>query len=270
MGDLSLANFLSAPRPPPLEGSLLSAMVCTLLPGVFGALLQGILFLGACGALALKRSFDDGSRSLLSFLADSSKQVWGAGWVHVLNIGLALAFQERIGGGDACDWYWINIVVDCTLGVLVEFALLSVCLQLLVMIVGDAAAEEFRGGHYYECDGDLAKVRFRWSRYVKQVALWLAVVTGMKLAISFLMVTFRKGFLGLAELCIGGLTDQWKLPAVMVLTPFCMNSLQFWLVDGIIRKGGGGESEGASVLRPAKAEVVPQGPASSLESLDER
>ncbi len=40
------------------------------------------------------------------------------------------------GDGDACGWYWVNIVVDCTLGVGVNYLLLTVGpLAILVQLL---------------------------------------------------------------------------------------------------------------------------------------
>lgn len=74
--------------------------------------------------------FHDG-RDLFEFLMDSSKQLLGAGWIHVLNLLFAKKLEERFqaSGGDECDWYWINIVVDCTFGVAVTYLLLQLSMR---------------------------------------------------------------------------------------------------------------------------------------------
>eukprot|EP00438_Fugacium_kawagutii_P028575 Skav232564 [mRNA] locus=scaffold3309:118307:119170:- [translate_table: standard] len=57
-------------------------------------------------ALLLKWSqFHDG-RDFFEFLMDASKQLIGAGWIHILNLLFAMRLEHQFetSGGDECDW----------------------------------------------------------------------------------------------------------------------------------------------------------------------
>jgi hypothetical protein len=133
------------PRPSPpqqLIGQIQDQ--CELLPGVFGFAVQVVLALIVVCTLVYKKSLDKVPRTWQEFGLDSSKQVFGersspptplpcttgSGIIHALNILFAFelnAFNK--GDGDACGWYWLNIVIDCTLGVGVNYLLLTVGLM---------------------------------------------------------------------------------------------------------------------------------------------
>jgi len=206
---------------------------CEVLPGIFGILVQGVLFACCCGILILKKSRDR-HRSWLEFLLDSSKQLIGAGWIHVMNLIFAEQLEAWIAKGDQCEWYWVNIMVDTTLGVGVEYFLLHLLSMLLELLL-DKAAEDFQSGSY---NYNPVTRDFDKAKYFKQLFVWLLVVTGMKGAMLILMIVaaiplqaFAHAFLGIFMF-----SNEAKLVVVMIITPFIMNSFQFWVVDNIIKK----------------------------------
>merc|ERR1719387_1195839 len=101
---------------------------CNILSDTFGFIVQGLLF-GVCvGSLLLKWYMEVPRRKFKIFLLDSSKQIVGAGVIHVLNMACAMWFTELSAGGeeaDECAWYWVNIMIDTTFGCIVCWALLK-------------------------------------------------------------------------------------------------------------------------------------------------
>ena len=218
---------------------------CLLLPGIFGILMQGLLFCCACAVLVFKKTMETQRRSWLSFLLDASKQLAGAGWIHVMNLLFAVQLHRLLQAGDPCVWYWLHIVIDTTVGVAVEYALLELLLICHRRCLG-AAAEEFSAGQYYE--EVLGIQEFRWHRYAKQLALWLAVVTLMKLTMVALLIVLRGPLLGLGQFVLDPLDSRpkAKLTVVMFVTPLIMNALQFWLVDTFLQKKEDGGRDSVS------------------------
>jgi hypothetical protein len=216
----------------------MAAAACSLLPGVYGMLMQALLFLCVCGVLAYKKATEERGRTWFSFLLDSSKQMIGAAWIHVLNLTCAVVIDRHLSTGDQCLWYWINIVLDTTLGVAAEYALLEALSACLRRGLGDAAAEEFKGGHYYELAAGAVEEVFRWERYAKQLALWLLVVSLMKLCMVALMLSLSGVLAAVAAALLQPLEKRprLKLAVVMIVTPVCMNAFQFWVVDEILKK----------------------------------
>merc|ERR1719433_627883 len=132
---------------------------------------------------------------------------------------------------DGCDWYWINIMLDTTLGVGIEYFIL----QLLTGCLEKATRHQgiFRSGEYRDIQG-----RFIPVKYVSQLAVWLLCVTGMKAVMVMLMIVLRPVLLAAARLFLGIFRSDPKieLVVVMIVTPCCMNALQFWLTDNFIKK----------------------------------
>mmetsp|Transcript_44059 Transcript_44059/g.82385 ORF Transcript_44059/g.82385 Transcript_44059/m.82385 type:complete len:244 (-) Transcript_44059:72-803(-) len=208
---------------------------CYILAGTTGKVTQFVLFLCCCAALLLKWSqFHDG-RDLSEFLMDSSKQLIGAGWIHLLNLLFAQRLEKHYekDGGDQCDWYWINIVVDCTMGVAVTYVLLQVAMRIIQSVLPNQALD-FKTGDY-RLNGSIDA-----ARYVKQLAVWLVIVSTMKISMVLFMALFHMLLLGMARVVLVPFASSpnLKLLVAMIATPFCMNALQFWITDNFIKKQG--------------------------------
>jgi hypothetical protein len=204
---------------------------CLVLPGLYGVLVQGLLFLCCVMTLVCKKVREGAQRTWWEFGLDSSKQFVGAGCLHVLNLVCAEKMSP-LKGGDECEWYWINIMVDTTLGVLVEYWFLSVITRLIETQLSPEAAAEFKTGEYY-VDGV-----FHIARYFKQLSVWLLVVIAMKFSMVLFMLLLNAPLLATSKFILQPFltTPSLKLLVVMIATPLFMNSLQFWLVDNFIKK----------------------------------
>ena len=221
-------------------------MVCRLIPGLLGVTLQGLLFLGVCLALLCKKQHDDPPRAWPTFLADSSKQMIGAGWLHALNLVCSWALDaiERPGGaevaedGDACDWYFINVVVDCSLGVFVEYLLLKGWSFILTRLNLPGLSDATESGNYYEPVGHGEDPpRFQRDMYLKQLLMWLLIVTQMKLLLVALFLATHSWLIFLTRRSLCSIpSDEAKLAVVMIVVPYVMNTLQVWLVDAFLKK----------------------------------
>lgn len=215
---------------------------CKVLAGTVGKLMQGLLFVCCVAALVFKYRRESGDRSPQEFVMDSSKQLIGAGWIHVLNIGFSKGLESHFQTGDECQWYWLNIVLDCTLGVAVEYVLMlamTSCIQKSC----PSQAEDFETGDYKNADGAVQP-----GRYVKQLLLWLVIVSLMKLSMGLIMSTGHAILLGITKALLAPVASNATLElfTVMILTPICMNVFQFWMVDNFIKKKGGQSDDGNS------------------------
>jgi len=127
----------------------------------------------------------------------------------------------------------MHIMVDTTLGVFVEYLLLTALVHLLVQATGDERSFIF--GEYSDAEG-----RVDSAVYAKQLAVWLTCIVGMKLLVVCILVVFVKEFVTVTRglLLVVSWNADVKLVAVMLVTPCCMNAVQFWLTDNFIQKGG--------------------------------
>jgi len=82
----------------------------------FGLILQGILAFTAFCILIVKRHREPSleRRPVNIWFYDTSKQAIGAVIVHFANVFLANHFQ-----GDPCTWYFINFLLDTTIGLII-------------------------------------------------------------------------------------------------------------------------------------------------------
>lgn len=206
-----------------------------MLPGVFGVLIQCALFLCVVSTLALKKCREDqlkigAVRTWQEFLLDSSKQIIGAGWIHVLNLCCALILGDHFGG-DQCEWYWVNLMLDTTLGVAINYTLLLASTAALDACLGPSA-KSFHTGQYR------VRGQLQPDRFIKQLSVWLCIITCMKAFMLLLMFLLSKPLQTVASVVLKRFADTptLKLVVVMIITPLFMNAFQFWVTDTFIKK----------------------------------
>ncbi|KAL8271466.1 hypothetical protein Esti_004667 [Eimeria stiedai] len=189
--------------------------------GTFGWWLQGLLGILSFGSLLAKRRREFPKRPCKVFLFDCSKQASGAFFIHMLNLGSA-GLMAAVYEQDVCVWYWINIMVDTTLGVYFQYLLLQ------------AARRLFKKASCLEY-GDYGAPP-RWSACFSQGLSWLGFCLLMKMGACVFMLALQ-GPLGDC-ICkpLFGVNGHLAQTVVMVATPLLMNSLQYWLTDNFIKK----------------------------------
>merc|ERR1719215_2398323 len=173
------------------------------------------------------------ARSRAEFLLDASKQFAGAGWIHVMNLGFASALNSMMSSGDECEWYFINIMVDTTLGTAVAYWLLQIANAAIKKRLSPEAAMSFQSGEYKTEDGQID-----YNKYIKQLVVWLAIVSCMKILMVVFMFLFSGPLLAFAGFILAPFLKQpWlKLVFVMVVIPLIMDGFQIWMVDNFIKK----------------------------------
>lgn len=202
---------------------------CQVLGDFFGVLVQGILF-GVCvSTLLLKWYFEKPRRQFKIFLLDSSKQIFGAGVIHVLNMVCAMMFSGLDSAtADECAWYWVNIMIDTTFGVVVCWALLRVSEKLF----------GYDSGHY----GKKAETGIDWEhnpdyhKWLSQITVWGIIVCIMKLIVVIIMYIWAPFWEWAAIKATHWIEDRkQRLIFVMIVTPTCMNIFQFIMTDMFLK-----------------------------------
>lgn len=222
--------------------------MCTLMPGLEGLLVQGALFVLCCGVLVVKYSFErEGRRPFKDFVMDSSKQIVGAGLIHAMNMGLSVT---TVGVGTECGWYVLHIVVDCTFGVCVEYF----SLKLLVFAVSTCGDDSVETGNYRDHANAIV-----WSRYWKQLVLWLAAVFIMKVIVVLSLSLFGVYMIPPVESLVGSLPSTAQLPFVMIAAPMLMTVPQIVLTDCFLRKKVGDNGDGYYYRDPLTTRVSHRG-----------
>jgi len=244
-------------------------MACTLPNYSVG--LTAILYAPSFGLLAAKfKWYDKRSRSDNEFLLDSSKQLLGVIWLLMCN----MLCEKLIGDNrfESCEWYWINTMLDTTLGVLIEY----IALQAIMWVLQHVAIEyttsahdysygytrnasvdsrNFRTGEYKDASDEISP----WQ-YAKQLAVWLLCVTCMKLTLSMVTYVFHAFFENIthrfSDFVGGGETELFD---AIILFPCIMNTFQFMVTDKFLKKPSEADSLGEYVIPLTTANANSEG-----------
>jgi len=221
---------------------------CQVLGGFFGYVVQGLLFLLCCSVLLVKWRMEVPRRTLKVFCLDSSKQLVGAGVIHILNMVCAMAFSaQEHATADECAWYWVNIMIDTTIGVGICYGFLKLTEKLFGYESGHYG-KQARTGIDWENNPD-------WAKWGQQIGVWCVIVCCMKGCVVVLMWLFHSFWEELAIFCTHWISNRkWRLIFVMIITPTCMNAFQFWVQDTFLKykKKKSGEKDESSPMTGAE------------------
>ncbi|KAK3755022.1 hypothetical protein QZH41_011055 [Actinostola sp. cb2023] len=187
----------------------------------FGLFIQGILAFVAFSTLLLKRYKEPPAerRTFTIWFYDTSKQAVGAVLMHFANVVLAGQFS-----GDPCTWYFINFLLDSTLGLV----FIWICLRLTQFIVNVYSIESLRSGVYGTPPQCCA--------WVGQCVLYLVIVVFEKTTVALLVqLHFWEEVRQFILKPVRG-NPKMELAIVMLIVPFLFNALMFWVVDGFLMR----------------------------------
>ncbi|CDH54531.1 vacuolar membrane protein [Lichtheimia corymbifera JMRC:FSU:9682] len=196
----------------------------------FAIFIQLCLAAAAFSTLIIKRHREHPQRPVRIWGFDVSKQLFGGIVIHTLNVVASYISGDSLEGqqSNPCVWYFLNILVDTTLGVGILWAILKGFHHVLI---DRLQLHEFQSGVYG--DPPFRKQVRRWS---KQLAVYITGLALMKLLVVLLF-----------HLCpwlsdFGRWVLQWtmgnyklQVVFVMLVFPLAMNIIQFWIVDTIVK-----------------------------------
>lgn len=200
---------------------------CSLFGG-FGVAVQLLLGVVCCLTLLYKRHREHPRRPLNIFLLDASKQVCSALVSHAMNL-MASEMISAYHPEGPCVWYFINIMLDTTVAVLISYLLF----RLFQSIVKEYHISLSMKSNYYTDIPD----RIEYWTWLIQTVIWVCIVVISKSALIFIILGFTPvlGFIGSAILAPLSLLPKFQLVIVMVIVPFVMNGFQFWVQDNILK-----------------------------------
>lgn len=91
--------------------------------GAFGYIVQAILGVIAFLTLVAKRYLEKPRRPWKIWFFDASKQLISALVIHMFNLLLSVLLTNK-ESSDQCVWYFLTLLLDCTLGVLVTYIIM--------------------------------------------------------------------------------------------------------------------------------------------------
>ncbi|XP_056380049.1 store-operated calcium entry regulator STIMATE isoform X1 [Hyla sarda] len=192
------------------------------LMGSFGIFLQGLLAVMAFSILMLKRFREPKHerRPWRIWFLDTSKQAIGMLFIHFANIYLSDLTRE-----DPCSLYLINFLLDATLGMLLIYA----GVRAVSCVVEWRQWDSLRFGEY----GDPLQCK----AWVGQCALYILIMMFEKTAI--VLVLLIPNLKEVAMLKPDTFPNpELELAIVMLIVPFFVNALMFWVVDNFLMKKG--------------------------------
>lgn len=228
------------------------------LVGTFSLLTQAFLGLICLSSLILKRSYEHPLRrswSVWSF--DVLKQLIGALGVHVFNVFLSIlktrdtpqAYDtpDEVGSDDPCDWYFLSIMLDCTIGVYVLYlvfkGLNKICRDYFKMTLIESGK--------YGPDPNKPST----TSYLKQLSIYFTSLMITKFILYALVECFETELLWFTShvilLWLDEYPDELEIFVVMFIVPIVMNCLQLILVDNIIQN--------QSFMQSNKKALMPHG-----------
>lgn len=199
---------------------------CELL-GPFALIVQGSMGLIAVLSLVYKRNQENPRRPWWIWFFDVSKQIVGSAGLHMLNLLMSIIFSQS-GlpelDDNPCTWYFLNILVDTTLGVPVLWFFLFI-LHTTAFRLG---VKDILSGEYGEPP--------KWSAFLKQAVLYLIAMCLMK-CVLYLFFWWMPFIDDLGQFLISwtGFDARVQVIFVMLVFPLIMNTIQYYLIDSIIQ-----------------------------------
>jgi hypothetical protein len=158
---------------------------------------------------------------------------------------------------DACVWYLINTLLDTTIGVISEWILV----RIFEIFARKYSIEVLISGCYYSRNTtDYDDYHIDYSIWVVQTGLWCIICSLMKLVIYLIMLSFPDFLenLGFSLLKSVAVYPKLELIVVMVIVPFIMNVIQFWIVDNILKESDESRIERLSRGKKPLLQVGPE------------
>lgn len=218
------------------------------LVGTFSLFTQAFLGLLCIISLIFKRFYEYPERRTWQvWFFDVSKQVIGAMGVHVFNLLLSILkaalphvrVSKNMGDcydnddctGSPCDWYFLNIVLDCTIGVYV----LYVVLRLLSHVCKNYFGVTQIDSGEYGSDTYHPSVR----AYLKQLVLYVGSLMITKVILYGFVECFESELLWFTSniilVWLAEYPNEFAILVVMFVVPVLMNCIQLILVDNFIK-----------------------------------
>ncbi|EDO18339.1 hypothetical protein Kpol_1013p10 [Vanderwaltozyma polyspora DSM 70294] len=216
-------------------------------------------------SLLLKRNYEHPRRKMIVWIYDVGKQVIGSLVIHFLNLGISIlkgkrenipyrllkAFLMSTGeefqklesdddDEDQCDWYFLNLLLDTTIGIPILWASLTMIENVCIYF----KVENIESGNYFasketvDNENGIAKSPKPLKKaFIKQLIVFTSGLLLMKIIIFGILNYFEDVAYWFANLLLGW-SDPWpnfQVFLVMFVSPILLNCFQYFCVDNIIK-----------------------------------
>ena len=202
--------------------------------GGFGVLIQAILGAAAFSILIVKRYVEKPRRAWKIWFYDVAKQIISSLVLHLFNLIISAVLSGDEKDADACVWYFVTVVLDCTLG-----AFLSYIFMWLTDGIANSSDWTFlKTGLYYEeyMTGNKKNYRLIWKKYLSQLGVWLVITLIVKIILLIMLKICKLFLVNLGTFFLSPFSNpKVRLVMVMIIFPVILNALYFWVVDNILK-----------------------------------
>ncbi|CAX43387.1 vacuolar membrane protein, putative [Candida dubliniensis CD36] len=223
--------------------------------GTFSLMTQAILGMLCLSSLLIKRFYEYPIRRTWPvWIFDVSKQLIGALGVHIFNVILSMVktapeiwliknnisddgdndndnYDDSGDTKDPCDWYFLNIVLDCTIGVYILYHVF----KTMNKICQDYwHITQIESGEYGPNPNKPSTKAF-----LKQLMVYFTSLMITKIILYGLVECFENQLLWFTShillIWLNEYPDEFEIFIVMFIVPIIMNCLQLILIDNFIR-----------------------------------
>ena len=202
--------------------------------GGFGVLIQAILGAAAFSILIVKRYVEKPRRAWKIWFYDVAKQIISSLVLHLFNLIISAVLSGDEKDADACVWYFVTVVLDCTLG-----AFLSYIFMWLTDGIANSSDWTFlKTGLYYEefMTGNKKNYRLIWKKYLSQLGVWLVITLIVKIILLIMLKICKLFLVNLGTFFLSPFSNpKVRLFMVIIIFPVILNALYFWVVDNILK-----------------------------------
>jgi len=202
--------------------------------GGFGFLIQAILGAAAFSILIVKRYIEKPRRPWKIWFYDVAKQIISSLVLHLFNLIISAILSSDEKDADACVWYFVTVVLDCTLGAFLSY----IFMWLMDGITNSSDWTILKTGLYYDeyMEGNKKCYKLDWKKYGSQLGVWLVITLIVKIILLIMLKICKLFLVNLGTFFLSPFSNaKIRLVMVMIIFPVILNALYFWVVDNILK-----------------------------------
>jgi len=197
---------------------------------LFSLYIQILLALISFSVLIYKRYKEVPKRPWKIWFFDVFKLVCSAFLLHFLNLLISYGLNKKYLD-DSCKWYFVNLLLDTTLGVLTCYYIIKIG-KFFERKLGIKSF--FEQSYFEEKNNEIILIK---DIYYSQLGIWILITFLNKLLIFTLIKLLYPvwSFIGMVILYPFKFNVRLELFMVMIIFPVCLNAFQLWIFDNIIK-----------------------------------
>jgi hypothetical protein len=202
--------------------------------GGFGFFIQAVLGAAAFSILIVKRYIEKPRRPWKIWFYDVAKQIISSLVLHLFNLIISAILSSDEKDADACVWYFVTVVLDCTLGAFLSY----IFMWLMDGIANSSDWTILKTGLYYDeyMEGNKKCYKLDWKKYGSQLGVWLVITLIVKIILLIMLKICKLFLVNLGTFFLSPFSNaKVRLVMVMIIFPVILNALYFWIVDNILK-----------------------------------